>query len=211
MPQLVIIGNSSAGRETHEVFMDGLSGEAAQSMTFKGFLSHMGYAGNLGTLQHLLLGSDENYAIDAEDRFVIAIADPVIRQSAYLMLQDKGAIFCNVISRRAYISPYARLGLGNIIGMGCTVTGGVCMGNGNYLNGACKIGHDVTMGSFNFLSPNVTVLGSCKVGDGNRFGVNSILLDKCSVGDNNIFSPGSYVYKGCKSNMRMVGNPAYAI
>ena len=211
MAQLVIIGNSSAGRETHEVFMDGLSGEAAQSMTFKGFLSHMGYAGNLGTLQHLLLGSDESYAIDAEDRFVIAIADPVIRQSAYLMLQDKGAVFCNVISRRAYISPYARLGLGNIIGMGCTVTGGVCMGNGNYCNGACKIGHDVTLGDFNFLGPGVSILGSCTVGSKNRFGVNSVLMDKCTVGDENIFAPASVIYKGCKSYKRMTGNPAHCI
>ena len=211
MLQLVIIGNSSAGRETYEVFMDGLAGEAAQAMAFKGFLSHMGYAGNLGKLQHLLLGSDENYVIEPQDRFVVAIADPALRSAAHNMLRERGAQFCNIISKRAYVSPDAVLGEGNILGRGGTGTSGVRMGNGNYLNGACKIGHDVAMGNFNFLGPNVTILGSCRVGDGNRFGVNSVLLDKCSVEDNNVFSPGSYVYKGCKSNLRMAGNPAYAV
>ena len=211
MLQLVIIGNSSAGRETYEVFMDGLAGEAAQAMTFKGFLSHMGYAGNLGKLQHLLLGSDENYVIEPQDRFVVAIADPTLRSAAHNMLRERGAQFCNIISKRAYVSPDAVLGVGNILGMGCTVTSGVRMGHGNYCNGACKIGHDVTLGDFNFLGPGVSILGSCTVGSKNRFGVNSVLMDKCSVGDENIFAPASVIYKGCKSHKRMTGNPAYFI
>lgn len=211
MQQLVIIGNSSAGRETYEVFVDGLAHAAAQAMSFKGFLSHMGYAGNLGGLQHLLLGSDEDYAIAPQDRFVVAIADPALRSAAHIMLRQRGAQFCNIISKRAYVSPDAVLGEGNILGMGCTVTSGVRMGHGNYCNGACKIGHDVTLGDFNFLGPGVSILGSCTVGSKNRFGVNSVLMDKCSVGDENIFAPASVIYKGCKSHKRMTGNPAYCI
>ncbi len=211
MHQIIIVGNSFAGLETYEVLMDTLAEKRSPQLMFKGFLSHMGYEGNLRSLQPFLLGSDETYEACSEDRFVIAIADPGIRRSAYQMLKNKGASFCNIISKRAYVSPYAVLGEANIIGMGCTITGGVRIGAANYFNGACKIGHDVMLGDFNFLGPGASVLGGSTIGSENRFGTNCVVMEKCVVGDRNIIAPGSVVYKGCESNVRMAGNPAFLI
>ena len=34
------------------------------------------------------------------------------------------------------------------------------------------------------------------------------LLPKARIGNRNILAPGSFVYKGCRDNCRLAGNPA---
>ncbi len=209
MKRIIIIGNSSAARECREVYLDSLAlGGGNAGEQFAGFLSHKGYPGNLGPLEHLLLGSDEDCKIQPEDRFIIGISDPALRREVYESMKAKGATFYPLISPRAYVSADAVLGEANIIGMGCTITGGAVLGNANYLNGGCRIGHDVVMGDYNFWGPGATALGCVVVGSENRFGAYSVLLEKGKVGDGNLVAPGAVVYKGCGSGRRMAGNPA---
>ena len=55
------------------------------------------------------------------------------------------------------------------------------------------------------------MLGNVKVGNNNTIGANVILLPNSKVGNNNDIAPLSAVYKGCKNNCYMQGNPALKI
>lgn len=50
-----------------------------------------------------------------------------------------------------------------------------------------------------------------QIGDSNSIGTNALVLPHSKIGNNNKIAPLSAVYKGCKDNCYMVGNPALKI
>lgn len=210
MRDLVLIGNSGAARECYLLALSIIKNQP-DSMRFKGFCSHNGYKGSLNNLSHLELGSDEDYLPQPNDVFVTAIGDSALRDTAYTAMKAKGATFCNLVSPYSELQINSVMGENNIIGPWCVFSSDIRIGDGNYFNGAILLGHDVTIGNFNSFAPHTTILGNCIIGSRNKFAVGSTLLDKCKVGDENIVAPGSYVYKGCRNNCRMAGNPALRI
>jgi len=210
MRNLVIIGNSHAGRECQYIFKDMLEHDAAlrETVRFKGFLSHQGYAGNLGELSPLLLGDDAAYAVESDDCFTVGIADTRLRRVVYENFLAKGVAFFTLFSPFAQVSRDIRLGNANIIGHGCAFSCDITVGDANYFNSAVILGHDVRIGSYNFFGPRSTVLGSAHIGDANRFGAHSLILEKARIGNNNGITPGSVLYKGCGNDRVIGGNPA---
>jgi acetyltransferase-like isoleucine patch superfamily enzyme len=213
MRNLVIIGNSHAGRECHQIFQDMLEHDAASRKTirFKGFLSHKGYQGNLGTLSELLIGSDSDYLIENDDCFAIGVGDNGIRREIYEDLKARGANFFTLLSPFAAVSRDIALGDANIIGYGCAFSCNIRVGDANYFNSQVTLGHDVVIGDCNFLAYQTVLLGGARIGNGNHFGPRSLLLDRGRVGDNNRMAPGAFLYKGCGSGRLMAGNPAVPV
>ena len=213
MQRIIIIGNSGAARECYELLqlVMVLNPTCMTTIAFKGFLSHKGYAGNLGQLAHMQIGSDEDYVPQSEDAFVIGIADPALRRECFMEVQTKGGRLFNLISPWGGLSQDTTLGEGNIIGHGCAFSCNVRLGDGNYLNGGIRLGHDAIIGDFNFLGPETILLGGASVGSGNQIGVRSVLIERCRVGNNNRIAPGSFVYKGCGDKRILAGNPALSI
>ena len=85
------------------------------------------------------------------------------------------------------------------------------MGNCNVFNLQIVVGHDVKIGDFNFFGPSSQILGNVTIGNSNSFGANSICLPHSKIGNNNKITPLSAIYKGCKDNCYMMGNPARKI
>ena len=213
MADIIIIGNSGAARECHALFQEMLCAAPGLQYLykFKGFLSWQNYSGNLKGHNAQLLGDAETYPISNNDLFVIGIAAPALRRAVYENLKKRGASFLTLIHPWSEISPEATIGEGNIFQRGSTVYCDSIVGNANYFNGAINLAHDVTIGDYNFIGPASLILGGCTVGNENSIGVHSVLLPKASIGNSNIIAPGSIVYKGCKDNCRLAGNPALDI
>ncbi|MDR3362186.1 MAG: transferase [Desulfovibrio sp.] len=213
MRNLVLVGNSHAGRECYHIFKDMLEHDCALRGTirFKGFLSHNGYRGNLGKLAEFLLGSDNEYAMESNDYFSICIGDNRIRREIYENLNARGAKFFTLLSPFARVSRDIVLGNANIVGYGCAFSCDIRVGNANYFNSQVTLGHDVLIGDYNFLAYQATLLGGTRIGSGNHFGPRSLLLDRGRVGDNNRIAPGAFLYKGCGNERFMAGNPALPV
>lgn len=213
MPQVVIIGNSGAARECYWLLDDMV--RAAPGLKnyymFKGFLVWNGYRGDLKKLAHFLLGDAREYVPSPDDLFVIGIGQPYLRKAAYEDFKARGADFLTLVHPWSEISPEAEVGEANIFQRGSTVHCDTCIGNANYFNGAINVGHDVEIGDYNFIGPASLLLGECSIGSQNMLGVRCTLLPKACVGNGNILAPGSIVYKGCKDNCRLAGNPALNI
>lgn len=213
MEQIIIIGNSGAARECHQLFMDSSwsSPTLRTNSAFKGFLSFKNYPGHLGELSNLFLGDFDDYEIAPEDRFIIGIGSPRLRKSVYLAVKERNGKLFNLVSPWSYIPGDCTIGEGNIINSNCNFSGADHIGNGNYFNGNVRLGHDVSIGDFNFFGPSTTVLGGATVGSENTVAVHSVLLEGSRMGNNNHIHPASVLFKGCKNNCRMAGNPAQKI
>ena len=209
MRNVVIIGNSGAARECHW-----LLGDIAQhepDLAFKGFLAFEGYAGDLRGLSHLQLGNDDDYVPEPGDVFVIGIGEPKLRQNAFDKWKQRGAAFINLIHPFTRIHQDVQIGEANIVSCACSIACGSVIGNANYLNGAIILGHDVRIGNANFFAPGVIAIGEVSIGSRNSFGVHSTVLAKAKIGNDNTIAPGAFIYKGCRHNTIMAGNPALRV
>ncbi len=206
---IIIIGNSGAASECYTIIHDMLTvGPFKVNFRFKGFLSHKGYKGNLGFLEQYELGSDEDYIPAKHDVFALGIGDNALRLEAFHAMKEKGGEFISLVSPWAYIAENVQIGEGNIIGTTCHISSNVVMGDANYLNGNVRIGHDVTIGDGNFLGQQSMVFGAAKIGNINQLGPLALIMEKSKVGNNNVIAPSSVIYKGCRDNCIMAGNPA---
>lgn len=212
MQNLIIIGNSGAAIECHALFNANLLANPTLrfAFNFKGFLAHNDYPAKLSSLSHLQIGSDHTYKIQSNDIFVIGIAKPSIRKDVYLHLKQQGATFLNLISPWAYIEVGTILGEANIIQTGSYISAECTIGNANFLNGTC-LGHHACMGDYNLWGPDARAMGYAIIGSGNQIATRVILLEKSKIGNNNIITPMSCVYKGCKDNDMLGGNPALTL
>lgn len=204
--KLVILGNSGAARECYWLALECI--DAGLHAEVKGFLSFEGHRGDLRELAHMDLGIDDAYRPEHDDRFVIGIGIPELRQKAFCKWKSRGATFANLIHPQARLVGNPALGEGNIVACNSFISCDSALGDANYLNGSVVIGHDVRIGNYNFWGPFSMVLGGARIGSRNSFGVFSVVLAHAKVGDANTIAPGACLYKGCGDGNVMGGNPA---
>lgn len=213
MPKISIAGNSGAARECYWILRD-LRDSApglAEYYEFGGFYSWHGHPDNLEELAEFSRGAIEGHDISSDELWVIGVGKPSLRRDIFNFLKSRGAKLMNLVHPWTYICESATIGEGNVFQRGCTVYANARVGDGNYINGAVNLSHDAAIGDFNFLAPYSIVLGQASMGNLNHLGPHAVLLEKTRMGDNNSLAPGSALYKGCKDNLRLSGNPALKI
>lgn len=204
--RLLILGNSGAGRECHDVLLELLP--VRPDLRFEGFLSFEGFPGSLGPLRDQQRGTDDEYVFTPDTAVILGLGNNELRRRALAKLRSRGVRVFNLIAANVHLAAGVTLGEGNVLARGCHLAPGVSMGDANYLNGSVCLGHDVSLGSYNFFGPFSAMLGASKMGDANSLGTHAVVLERARVGSGNSIAPGSYVYKGCGDNCYYAGNPA---
>ncbi len=209
MSKIIIIGNSGAALECYNTIQAILSISSMRVLySFKGFLSHRGYKGSLGSFSHLELGSDENYQIEKDDVFVLGIGDNKIRHEAYNDIKSKDGKFINLVHPTCILGENIRLGEGNVFARACSISNNVEIGNANYFNGNVVLGHDVCIADANFFASFSQVYGLAQIASFNHVAPSAIIMDRAKIGSDNKIAPAAVLYKGCRDNCLMAGNPA---
>ena len=213
MKRVFIVGGNGFARECYNMLCEHDMSFVNKQLEFGGFLGHGGYGHTVDykSLQHLYKGEVNEFAFTEDDSVIIGAAYPVLRKKIYDDLKQLGLKFYTLISYKTNLPASVLLGEANVVGYPFTCTVDVHMGNGNVFNGDVLLGHDVEIGDFNFFGPRSQLLGNVKVGSMNEIAANAILLPKAKIGDNNKIAPLSAVYKGCRNNCYMAGNPALKI
>lgn len=114
---------------------------------------------------------------------VIVIGNNTVRERIYDLTKNIGYSFPNLISPSAYISPYAKLGLGCVILNNAVVQNGSTVGNGVLLNPGVEIHHDSSVGDFNLIYTNSVVRTYAKIGKCVRIGSNVTICNNVVVPD----------------------------
>ncbi len=209
MKKIFIVGGGGFALECYQMLSLSIA-EASDELCFGGFMSHNGNNMDCKHLKHLYLGDVSLHKFSEDEYCIIGVGMPHIRKRIFFDLKKMGAKLYNFVSKGSVISDSVEMGEGNILLSTCSLAN-ISIGDGNLFNGEVILGHDSKIGSFNFFAPRTNVLGNVKIGDGNIIGTGSVLLPGCKVGSNNKIAPLSAVYKGCKDNAYMLGNPALKV
>lgn len=210
MKKVFIVGGNGFARECYYNLM--LMQENDKNIQFGGFLGHGGYGHTVDykDLQPYYIGEVKDYTFKKDEYAVIGAGYPELREKIYKELKARGINFFTIYTGKP-LKQSVILGEANIIAPPLYCSCNIKIGDGNVFNGEVGLGHDVNIGNFNFFGPRSNILGETHVGNNNTIGASAILLPHSKIGNNNHISPISAVYKGCKNNCYMHGNPAIKI
>lgn len=208
MKRIFVVGGNGFAKECYQLIM--LVAKEDNEVSFGGFLGHNKCVVDLKDLQGFFLADLEDFTFGANDYAVIGAGSTKLREKIFYDIKKKenAKFYTLCLPSFSFFSSYIEMGEGNIFMPPCFPSIHVKIGNGNLFNGEVVIGHDVEVGNFNFFAPKSQLLGNVRVGHSNSIGAASILLPNAKIGNHNMIAPLSAVYKGCKDNSYLLGNPA---
>jgi sugar O-acyltransferase (sialic acid O-acetyltransferase NeuD family) len=163
MLNLIIVGAGGFGREVLQWTKDSFS-EAQYRI--KGFLTNNAADLEGFNIPYPILGSDEEYRIKKNDRFIFAIGDVGAKREITQRLETRGAEFISLVHPTAVIASSARIGKGAVICPFALLSANVVLEDQVMLNFYASCGHDAKIGKFCILSPYATVNGFAELDEG---------------------------------------------
>lgn len=158
------------------------------------------------------IGDAKEYLTSTDNRFIIAVGNPLLRKQLYQKFVEIGGKFTSTISRKADIGSY-----GVVIGEGCNILDGVkisndvWLGRGSLVYYNSVITHDCKVGDFVEISPAANILGRVEIGNYTRVGANATILPNLKIGNNVTIGAGAVVIKDLPDDCTAVGVPAKII
>jgi sugar O-acyltransferase (sialic acid O-acetyltransferase NeuD family) len=205
MEKVILIGGGGHAKACVDVI------EQDGSFEIAGILDEKKYIGN-AVLKYKVIGTDDDIAdcVAKDYWFVIAVGQiksAVPRQNIYNKLISFGAKIATIISPLAYISPYAKIGIGAFVMHGAKVNAAAVIGNNSILNTNANIEHDVIVGDHCHVSTGAIINGGCIIGNRVFIGSGSIIKQGVVITENVVIGAGAIVSKSINEQGIYVGNP----
>ncbi len=206
MTEVYIIGTGGAAKEIVQLIEQINAADA--SFEIKGFV-------DVHCIEKSILFFNKNYSLYEESDFlatkkkvavIIAHGEAKMREKIFVKYANYN--FPNLVHPSIDIHHSVKLGVGNIIKMGCLITTDIMIGNNNYINRGVQIGHDVNIENHNVLNPAVVVSGGVTLGRKNNIGASATLLQYKKIGSSNIIGAGAVLTQNVLDNKLLVGIPA---
>lgn len=206
MKNLVIVSAGGLGRELYNYAQESLG--YGKDFIIKGFLDFNSHALDDFNNYPPILGNDEDYEIQCDDVFVVAIGDVKTKQKSVALLTARGAIFYTLIHKTAIINRNVVIGDGCVILPHAVIGADVKIGNNTLIQINAVIGHDVRIGDCCRIDCFVTCVGGVIIGNFVTLHTNSVINHKVKVEDCATVGACSFVMRSVKSNATVFGIPA---
>jgi sugar O-acyltransferase (sialic acid O-acetyltransferase NeuD family) len=162
----------------------------------------------LRVLGYPVVGTDEDVAnlgakYDCAFVTIGQIKTPSVRMRLFASLEALGVELPTVISPRAYVSPYARVGIGTIIMHGAIVNAGALIGRNCILNSHSLVEHDVVLGDHCHVSTAAAINSGVRVGNGSFIGSGSTVRQGLVIGERCLVGMGQSVLADCASGSQL--------
>lgn len=202
---LILVGGGGHCRSCIDVI------EQQGEFIIRGILDQKEEAGKK-VFNYKILGDDEliNDLVAKGYLFLITVGQlksASTRLKLFQKLKKAGAMLATVISPKAHVSSYAKVGEGTIILHGAIVNAGVIIGNNSIINSLSLIEHDANVGNHVHISTGSLVNGSCIIGDESFIGSGSIIGNNISIANNVVVGAGSLVLKSINCAGTYFGSP----
>jgi len=138
----------------------------------------------------------------------VALGSNKRRSECLELLKQKGFYLVNAISRAAFVSARAKLGLGVALMPGAVVNAGARLGDGVIVNTNASVDHDCIIGACAHIGPGVALAGCVHVGEGAFVGAGSTVLPGIVIGNWTTIGAGSVVIGNVADHALAVGVPA---
>ena len=204
MYNIIIVGAGGFAREVYYWVNDTFSKE---SYKIKGFLSYNQKDLDGYNIKGGIIGNDDNYKIEENDRFIIAIGDIDIKKRAINKLKKRGAKFISLIHPTALIISTAKIGEGVVICPYCIISDNVQLDDFVMMNTYASCGHDVKVGKYSILSPYVALNGFVKLENEVFVGTHATVISYKKVGFQSKISANSVVMRNVPSKCMVFGVP----
>lgn len=211
MKHLLIVGARGFGREALRTFLKSDAYKNGE-VEIKGFLdsdSHVldGLNGNFPKI----ICAPEEYVIEEDDVFFVAMGFPKWRKHYADMLEAKGAKFFTIISETATVFETATIGDGCFIGNSSIVSDNVKLGKHVLVLDLCTLGHDAKIGEYSTIEAYSFMGGCSSVGEQSVLHVRSTLIRHKSIGNHVEVGSSSVVIRNVKDDCHVFGIPAKKI
>lgn len=209
MKNLIIVGARGFGREIYSLAKNcnGYNNE----FVIKGFLDDKHDALLEFKKYPQILTSVEDYQIEENDVFVVALGDVNYKKIYTEKVIEKKGEFYSLIHPTAIINQNIKIGVGAIIGQYAVVSNDVTIGNHVIVHPFCVFGHDVTIGNYSSMGAYTFLGGFSKIGDMVTIHPKASVLPHKKVNKNSIVGTGSVVMRNVPENVTVHGNPARII
>lgn len=206
MKDIIIVCEDSYGLDVYSIIeaVNGYDGNARrQSYNVIGFISD-----NPGVLSGLrvpapVLGSITEWVPKDGTLFVMGIRDPLNKEKAAKLLEDKGAHFETIIA------PWVLLPQEFEVGRGCMLANYNCKHGsrfGNFVIADSAMCESVEVGDYSTLCPFVNITNA-RIGKRVFVESHAVVMEHRNVGDDSHLLPGSVVITNVKAGNVVAGVP----
>ena len=117
------------------------------------------------------------------DLLAVGVGNNSFRAQVYERAAAMGYTFPNIIAPSAYVSPFAKLGVGCVILQNACVQNGAIVGNGVLLNAGTEVHCDAVVEDYALIYANSVVRTGAKVGKYAHIGSNVTVCNSAVVPD----------------------------
>ena len=185
MNNLIIVGAGGFGREVYSWLRDWIHRSPVagdQAFHIKGFLSNNPNDLHGFEVAADILGDPEYYAVEEDDRFVLAIGTVEDKKRIVLSLKARRARFFTLVHPTAVVADTASIGEGVVVCPFATVSVNVTVDDFAMLNFYASCGHDAKVGKYCVLSPYATMNGFAILEDEVFMGTHATVVAHKRVG-----------------------------
>lgn len=212
MQEVYIVGAGGYAREIYELLIKPIndvrrSEKKEPEFHVLGFLDDNPHAMDGKVCDIGVVGGIHDFDVKPEDRFIMGVASPQIKEKLATVMLKKGATFVNVIHPWVQIVPGATYGKGFVAYPGATVGPDVHVGDFVTLLYS-GLGHDVEVGDYCTISSYCGINGYVKLGKRVFVGGHAVILPNIKIGDDAYVGMGSVVVSKVKAGTKVFGNPA---
>jgi sugar O-acyltransferase (sialic acid O-acetyltransferase NeuD family) len=206
---LVIIGAGQCGREAYTWAVQAIA--AGSPWQIKGFLDSRADALDGYKYQAGILGTVDDYQIEADDVFIGAIGNPRTKLNCYSTIVERGGCFINLIHPLANIGQNVELGIDIVLAPFSSITSDVKIGNHVSIGALSNVAHDTVIGDWCQISSHCGINGTATLGEGVFLGSHACILPGVKVGSWAFVGAGSVVLRHVAPDLKVFGNPAIPI
>jgi sugar O-acyltransferase (sialic acid O-acetyltransferase NeuD family) len=160
-----------------------------------------------------VIGKLSDYKKFSQHSFVIAIANPEVRESIYSELKLNDIRTPNLIHPKTEMSKHIKLqdDSATIINYLTQISAGVKIEKAVIIDSKSYVGHETILKSFVTIYPGVNISGKNIINEKSEIGLGTNIIQGLSIGSNSFIGAGSTVVRDIKDNVVAVGTPCKPI
>lgn len=209
--RIVVVGAGGFGRETLDVVEACIADQAALELL--GVVDSAPRDIDLELLAQRgisYLGTEKDWlrAASGDERFIVAIGSPTIRDRVAARFIEHGLRATSVVHPRAVVGTQARIGDGVVIASGVQVSSNVRLGDHVHLNPGSIVGHDAVLDDYVSINPGAIISGNVVVGRRTLIGAGAVVLQGLTVEEDVTVGAAACVVRPVTAGTTVVGIPA---
>ena len=209
MIDLILVGDGGYAREIYDYIIKPLN-KISPRYRVLGALDDNLHALDGKQTDLKLLGTIKDWQVRGDEKYVMAVASPSVKQQLAQLMEGKGADFVSLVHPTFYCCSGAKYGKGLIAYGGAGLGPDVNVGDFVTIL-STGIAHDVQIGDYSTISSFCGINGNVHIGKRAFIGGHAVIAPGIKIDDDAFVCLGSVVVTNVKKGIHVLGNPARKI